>query len=228
MPTKKSIYASRLFKYSKHQDRIIAAINNPINSELVSQLSEYVDLDSIDTVEPEVNVDTKINSNEPKGNNLRPGPKSKYTSTPSSINNESFEEPKNVDDNESEDNLDNEPEENLDASVSTTGSPIQANTVITNDGNRLSTDSILSTVNSLDTSSGAARVSTKDDNKELWIYYSDSINLNNVMTSVIELLDNSGYYYLTFNRLARTDNAIVFDVNINTSSINDSDINGDD
>lgn len=228
MSTKRSIYASRLFKYSKHQDRIIAAITNPINSELVSQLSEYVDLDSIDTVEPEVNTDTKVNSTEPKGDNLRPGPKSKYTSTPSSIGNESVEELENDADSEPEENLDNGTEKNLDASVSVDSNPIQANTIITNDGNRLSTDSILSTVNSLDTSSGAIRVNTKDDNKELWIYYSDSINLNNVMTSVIELLDNSGYYYLTFNRLARTDNAIVFDVNINTSSINNSDTNGDD
>lgn len=228
MPTKKSIYASRLFKYSKHQDRIIAAITNPINSELVSQLSEYVDLDSIDTIEPEVNVDTKVNSTKPKGNSLRPGPKSKYTSTPSSIDNEPMEEPENDADDELEESSDTELGENLDASVSTKGNPIQANTVITSDGNRLSTDSILSTVNSLDTSSGAIRVNTKDDNKELWIYYSDSINLNNVMTSVIELLDNSGYYYLTFNRLARTDNAIVFDININTSSIANSDTDGDD
>ena len=43
----------------------------------------------------------------------------------------------------------------------------------------------------------------------LLVYYEDSINLNKVMASAIETLNNLDYG-LEFNRLARSDNAIVF------------------
>ena len=49
------------------------------------------------------------------------------------------------------------------------------------------------------------------------IHYNDSINLNNVMEPVISLLSNAGYSYLQFNRLARTENAIVFMINKSSS-----------
>ena len=38
------------------------------------------------------------------------------------------------------------------------------------------------------------------------------MNLNNVMGSVIELVSALGYANLEFNRLARSDNAIVFQI----------------
>lgn len=72
------------------------------------------------------------------------------------------------------------------------------------------TDIIMGTLNSVDDTAGVSRIQIKDN--ELWIYYLDSINLNTVMSDVIARLYNSGYYYLEFNRLARTDNAIVFEI----------------
>ena len=54
----------------------------------------------------------------------------------------------------------------------------------------------------------------KYNESELWVYYQDDINLNNIMYNVIEKINSSGYSYLTFNRLARSDNAIVFDVGV--------------
>lgn len=58
---------------------------------------------------------------------------------------------------------------------------------------------------------------TKQD--EVWIYYQDSVNLtkytdtdSSVMEKVIELLQNTNYNYLIFNRVARADNALVFDI----------------
>jgi hypothetical protein len=69
------------------------------------------------------------------------------------------------------------------------------------------TDSVKTTLNNNAETKGVSRASIKDD--ELWVYYEDSINLNKVMANAIETL-NSLDYELEFNRLARSDNAIVF------------------
>ena len=50
---------------------------------------------------------------------------------------------------------------------------------------------------------------------ELWIYYNDDSNLNDKMIEVISVLNSTGYTYLKFNRLARSNNAIVFDILLN-------------
>ena len=42
-----AIYASKIFKSSTRQDRIIHAFDNPLNKALVKQLSEYIP-DSVD------------------------------------------------------------------------------------------------------------------------------------------------------------------------------------
>ena len=73
----------------------------------------------------------------------------------------------------------------------------------------LEVESIKGTLNSKDDTSGVSRVGVKDD-KEVWVYYNDNVNLNDVMVPVIEQMNASGYNYLEFNRLARSDNAVVF------------------
>lgn len=67
---------------------------------------------------------------------------------------------------------------------------------------------IKDSLNNREDTHGVARVAEKEN--EIWIYYKDEINLNNVMTEVIEYLLNAGFRSLEFNRLARSDNAIVF------------------
>lgn len=69
-------------------------------------------------------------------------------------------------------------------------------------------EEIRGTLNARQDCCGVNRVMVKDN--ELWIHYNDDVNLNNVMTSVIELFNAAGYTYLEFNRLARSANAIVF------------------
>lgn len=64
-------------------------------------------------------------------------------------------------------------------------------------------------LNSQKDTQGVSRIREKENN-ELWLYYNDNINLNDVMGSVIEALNKPGYTYLEFNRLARSDNAMVF------------------
>ena len=78
-------------------------------------------------------------------------------------------------------------------------------------------------LNSDESTKGINRISIKDS--EIWIHYDDSINLNNIMVPVIEKLNASGYQYLEFNRLARSENAIVFQVdNKNTTVSHEEDI----
>ena len=71
---------------------------------------------------------------------------------------------------------------------------------------------IKGTLNVNSDTAGVNRILLKD--QELWVYYNDDINLNNVMGPAIELLNASGFTYLSFNRLARSDNAIVFEVHL--------------
>lgn len=72
-------------------------------------------------------------------------------------------------------------------------------------------DIIKGTLNSRQDTSGVIRTTVKDS--EMWLYYNDSINLNTVMAQVIDFVSGAGYNYLEFNRLARSDNAIVFEIN---------------
>ena len=63
-------------------------------------------------------------------------------------------------------------------------------------------------LNGVADTSGVNRIRIKDS--EIWIYYEDRINLNSVMSCVLEYLNSWGYNYLEFNRLDRSDNAMVF------------------
>lgn len=72
-----------------------------------------------------------------------------------------------------------------------------------------SVNSLKDVMNTSSEVAGVDRAQLKDN--EVWFYYNDSVNLNNVMTPVIELISNSGYE-LEFNRLARSVNAIVFQI----------------
>lgn len=65
-------------------------------------------------------------------------------------------------------------------------------------------------LNSNSDTAGVMRTSVNDN--EFWVYYNDKLNLNNVMGPAIVLLDSSSHSQLRFNRLARSDNAIVFDI----------------
>jgi hypothetical protein len=65
-------------------------------------------------------------------------------------------------------------------------------------------------LNTEDDTQGVARVDI--DDSETWIYYDDKVNLNDIFDNVIALLKDSKYDMLKFSRLARTDNAVVFDI----------------
>lgn len=80
-------------------------------------------------------------------------------------------------------------------------------------GEAIDPNVLKATLNSREDTAGVSRIAEKEN--EIWIYYKDEVNLNTIMTDVIEFLMNtSEYKYFTFNRLARSDNAIVFVVGL--------------
>lgn len=212
-----SIFASKLYICSSRQDKIKAALTNPINAELVSQIADYLDdeelrklADKNNKKEESANTDKedkKKDSEEPdfkdESVHFTPNPKS----FPSSERDMEEKEESDIEDKEAEETEDKEAKEGT----------VESNTYINPSSiciNNISGDvnSIKGILNMNDDTKGVTRVNIKND--EMWIYYEDSINLNNIMTSVIELLNASNYFYLEFNRLARSDNAIVFQISM--------------
>lgn len=208
-----SIFASKLYICSSRQDKIKAALTNPINAELVSQIADYLDDEELrklannDKKEEESTgkdkkdkkEDTEESSSEDKSIHFTPNPRS-FSSSKKDI-----EEEPDIEDEKTEE-VEDDKEDKVESSTYIDPSSICINN-ISGDVN-----SIKGILNMNDGTKGVTRVNIKND--EMWIYYEDSINLNNIMTSVIELLNASNYFYLEFNRLARSDNAIVFQISM--------------
>ena len=224
-----SIYASKFYKASNRKDGIRASLDNPINKELVLQLREYIDVPEKEVSETKpdksnVSVQKPDISDKSESSKSEAPAQDRFSNAPrrphvadhhlsNMLKEEESGEP-NIEfkeetiskpsDTETESSENAEPvEESVDVSMESVNSSEDIST---------QTDSIMGLLNASDDTTGVRRCSVKSDNKELWIYYNDSINLNNVMEPVISLLNASDYSYLDFNRLARTDNAIVFSI----------------
>lgn len=103
--------------------------------------------------------------------------------------------------------------DNVDSATNVTAScGVSLPCIDVTDDMRNEVESIKGTLNSQQLTCGVTRVAVKDD--EVWCYYNDSVNLNEVMVEAIDLVSKAGYSYLEFNRLARSDNAIVFVISI--------------
>lgn len=221
------IYSSKLYVTSTRKDRIHAAMQDPINAELVQQLSEYLD----DEAQMELNQavkeeeaeaaaaqgeDSQVVAPSESSGSFGGGGGGHSSFTGDVLSDFGDDEPMDIDapaDTESP-----EPEEApVEESTKISGRPIKATSVIwtTIEDVVSECDTIQGTLNAREDTKGASRMQVKDS--ELWIYYSDDTNLNDIMISVIEVLNSTGYTYLAFSRLARSNNAIVFDINLNTS-----------
>ncbi len=223
-----AIFASKIFKSSPRQDAIRAAINDPINKELVQQLSAYLDEEY---KHPNVEESPKESSAPKEKANSEESDDVDVNVNVSSIPS-SGPAPHHADHHlsdmlKAEDGEGGEPpvaetetmevkEESSEVEESTDISeePVMASEIpLTNPVISIAdqTDSIMGLLNSQESTTGVRLVSVKSEN-ELWVYYKDSINLNNVMEPTIASLNSADYGHLDFNRLARTDNAIVFDI----------------
>lgn len=208
-----SIYSCKMFRSSSRKDSIVSAIENPINSELVQQLKEYIDIPDArkDVAEDEpVSEQRKLASrNNPESESLPAGLEkdSPVHKTPGLVVDiiEDVPSPDTevVEDTEKvevppEDVVD-EYDDKVEIEEST---KITASTSIP--------EQLKGTLNIDESTAGVNRVVVKD--KELWVYYKDSVNLNNVMTEVLDRVNAANFSTLSFSRLARSDNAIVFDI----------------
>lgn len=225
----KAIYSCKLYKTHPRKDKIKAAISNPINAELVSQLRSYLDDEyqhladrpetdiSDDLKEDEDNLSSDSGASE-SSNSLGPRPTSgslsaKFDALLGDEGEEGVDDSMDSDfasdaDSDLEDmDEDVDPVEDLE--------DIGESTSISADTNMDLTSEVKEVLGKYPDLSRFNRVLEK--NNELWIYYNDDVNLNNIMGSVIEHLMDDNLDQLEFNRLARSDNAIVFQVNLNNS-----------
>ena len=233
-----AVYASKLYKTSRRKDKIASAIADPINKELVQQIDSYL-TDGPEYVqkEPEV-VEVEVDKNPV----VPAPPKRTVTQVKDDFKETDFEtdeppekeskseepqesKPEDTDSSPEDTDTQGRPDVSVFHSPRTEGDNVEESTSVNAatalyqpsvkasccDKARIDAAEIKGTLNVRDDTKGVSRIQVKD--KELWIYYSDKINLNSVMEPVIDVLNSTGFTNLEFNRLARTENAIVFEIN---------------
>lgn len=214
-----AIFSAKLFRTSPRQAAIKAALEDPINQELVLQLRKYLDADAVQKL-----ADQQAEAHSPEGSEsgmeATDDEKKVVQVIDISETSESSEQIADgdvVDDpdaneghDESEDVTSSFAANMVNVTASEEVTPIEANPFVVP-----SLDTIQGQLNAVEDTCGVIR--TKQVGDELWIYFNDKKNLNNLMEAVIDRLGAAGFYQLEFNRLARTDNAIVFQIaNIST------------
>jgi hypothetical protein len=228
------IYASTLFKASKNKAAIRSALQSPVNAELVQQLRSYLDDEVVEelTAVPEEVEDTENitevdqqlddtssdNEETAEPEAVAETPSTKSTSKPATFTSKSD----HMNDlKEFENNMNEEPaqsaESKTDVEEVASENSVESSVMIQN---KLDLEALQGTLNAREDTAGVSYILQKDD--ELWIHYNDSVNLNNVMENVIMLLRDLCYDNLVFNRLARSANAVVFEIvvtNINNYSM---------
>lgn len=230
-----AILASNLYRSSDDvsKSKIRAALQDPRNKELVMQLAEYLDEPitdiDVDTSNPDVEVsnqdelssvdtdnDTTSTRHRPSTNTPIPKSRNPHRAESNSEPASDFTDSDGTDSEEIDVSVDNSDtrdtvtDETVEESASVSKTRVTASQCIVTCCTPEIVEEIKGTLNHVQDTAGVNRAAIKDN--ELWLYYDDSINLNSVMDAAIELLNAANYYYLDFNRLARSDNAIVFQI----------------
>lgn len=222
-----AIFSSKLYKSSKRKDKIHSAVQDPLNAPLEQQLRSYLDPEYQTTSyleRPESDVfqedsgDDVVPESGADNNNFAPPPTGGHSAhTPPPMDFTEAENP-SEDEDDSENPVDTEDADLLDETTDEGDAALEQSTHIASNKKSVqaSTDlkcavnELKGLLNSRDDTCGVSRISVRDS--ELWIHYNDSISLNNVMDKVIDLVYVSGYNYLSFDRLARSENAVVFQI----------------
>lgn len=236
------IYNSKLYLTNSRKDKIHAAMEDPINLELVQQISDYLDDDSKKVLKQ------AIADNEAKeAANAPASDKAEETNvfdgfTPSSHGGGGGHSSGGFSDGDAFADFDDggdmaegdlggdttsdeggAPTTDAPDAEPVADEPVEENTAVTQeevisaeDINAEEETAVLQSgiikklLNDQEDTSGVVRVDIGDT--ETWIYYDDKINLNDIFDNVIVILKDSKYDMLKFSRLARTDNAVVFDI----------------
>lgn len=224
------IYSSKLYLTSSRKDRIHAAMTNPYNKELVQQLEEYLD-DDAQVELKKAKSEIKPSDNPDSGSVAAPSEDSSFGGGGGEGSHGGGGAPAFSGDVFSdfgeddladvepmpEDEMNSEPEAPVEENTAIMGKVMATSLIWTTLEDVVKEcDIIQGTLNAREDTKGVSRLQVKDN--ELWIYYKDDVNLNDTMIAVIETLNSTGYTYLAFSRLARSNNAIVFDINLNTNS----------
>ena len=233
------IYSSKLYRASKRKDKIHAALADPSNSGLVQQLVSYLDPEYRDInhradveqdFDPDFSVDfdtfdeaVKDPSGPSRGHSSGgggshfSGPSMSFSPSGGGDDDSLTDDFKDAEETLGDDaGPDTEVEQDLSGDMSDAEEVQEAvdiNNPVVNHQDEVSNkiDVIRRIVDPEDDI--VSHMKVKKD--ELWIYCKDSINLNNIMEDVINKVGSSEYDYLSFNRLARSDNAIVFEIEEN-------------
>ena len=221
-----AIYSCKLYKASPRKEKIQAAMNDPVNLELVTQLNSYLDpeyrqtksMDNKDS-EPEESYVVDIDPVDADDTLSLSGASYSFDHSSGSdfgsvdmdpeVTEATHSEPAGLADDVSEvvDNVSSEVDADVSSEVEEVTSAEELETAIISHED---VEEIKATLNTNSDTHGVNRALIKDT--ELWIYYEDEVNLNNVMGPVIESLNSGKYKCLEFNRLARSTNAIVFQI----------------
>lgn len=211
MVTLTQIYASKIFKASNRKEKILSAFNTSgLNIQLTVQSPDSVeDAYKPMTRKPDTSPEPQDEENKDENQSIRD---SKHSASPSGSHSSSSSLPSFDDlvDVPDFSDVSDEPSDSDEPAPEPNSNPdddIAESTDISGVTDIDTESTVKSALDTADPSIQSNRVKYKGD--ELWIYYNDDINLNNIMTDVIDLVEDK-CPYMQFNRLARSENAIVF------------------
>lgn len=209
-----AIFASKLYKASTRKSQIQAALADPNNQELVMQLRKYLTPETLQKLQPQEPTEPLSHSTSSEDavpdnvahNESRPS----ASSTPPSAPRSRHELSQMLEDAESSDSSGG-PETPMDAEAEEHEGEMEE---VVEEATDIDTvDYAKDTEELLKSDKDTEEVrQVKRNEDELWVYYRDNVNLNKVMDNVIDKLSEAFGNAVTFSRLARTDNAIVFDI----------------
>lgn len=221
------IFASKFYKTSPRKDKILAAMNDPVNLELVTQLKSYLDPEDAKELrdnQPSVkSVEPSHDDNSTGSTSSAPPPLNEHSGSPSPMTDEILDdfdegEPTALDDpalDDQETKIDKpdiEDVEEVEPVASATSTDVDPKIKATPSSSIIISD--IKDALSDNSIENVSRVAVRHGN-EAWIYFEDDVNLNSVMDSVIDVLEDKSssdnYSSMQFNRLARSNNAIVFE-----------------
>lgn len=226
------ILQSTVFKGSKNKSAILAAMNNPINRELVQQIDF---LDAYDDVEPEVDSEGVDIANTPEGE--AGGSESSFSPSMGggfsggSFTGDDFSEDLGDDSLEFEESglegegsedgvMDDEGFESVEDLEDVDDEPVESSTAI-NAGTFVNVETVANAVNEIpgtlncvEETQGVTHCILKGgSDNEIWIYYSTEVDINSVLENVNKTLITKDYNFLEFDRVSREKNAIVYSIN---------------
>lgn len=181
------IYGAKLFRSSCRKEHIKANMANPINTELVTQLSSMIDTVDDDTDETIVDP--------------IPEDADSTVEEPDMVDDEDTDPTDSVDEDEDHSSAS---EENFPETDEPKSDNIDTEDLTVDDTGRLE-----AALNGNSNTQGVIRCAEKDD--EIWVYYNDDINISKILPDIMDELDANNITDMSFSRIARSNNAIVFD-----------------